>query len=184
MWNLGDVIVMSNRPWRRYGPSHRRSGMNRFGRIAQQRWQTLAPSAYARIEDPNRHFSTLGEEAEKAWIDLADQLIGPDGPQETYWGKVGRINNARHRAQELIEADWLTPPTDLIEPDPEETGDQLDQESARRQAMWFAEDPERIQLSGASSLLEALQQQGITLQVLGWTPEELAQVEVEAATLL
>lgn len=156
--------------------------MNRFGRTAQARWQALAPTAYAQITDPNQHFSTLGQQAEKAWIDLADQLTGPDVPEETYFEKVGRINNAKMRAQELIEAEWLTPPQEVIEPDPDDDGDQVDQESARRAAIWLAEEPERWQVTGATSLLQALEQEHqITLQVLGWTAQELATVERDAA---
>lgn len=110
--------------------------MNRFGRIAQERWQALAPTAYAQIPDPNHHFSTLGEQAEKAWIDLADQLSGPDVPAETYFEKVGRINNARARAQEIIEADWLTPQpetsTEVVELSPAEATYQAEQRTQRR----------------------------------------------------
>lgn len=155
--------------------------MNRFGRIAQARWMALAPTAYAQIPDPSSHFSTLGQQAEAAWVDVVDQLTGPDLPEETYFDKVGRINNAKMRAQELIEADWLTPPAEVIEADPEDDGDQLDQESARQTVWWMAEDPERWQVSGATSLSEALAERGITLEVLGWTAQELTQIEREAA---
>lgn len=156
--------------------------MNRFGRIAQERWKALAPTAYAQIVDPSSHFSSLGESAEKAWIDLADEMTGPDVEGETYFEKVGRINAARSRAQEMIEADWLTPPADQIEPDPQDDGDQVDQESARRMALWLAEDPERWQLTGALSLQQALElEHGITLQTLGWTAAELDEMAREAA---
>lgn len=155
--------------------------MNRFGRIAQERWMAIAPTAYAQIPDPSHHFSTLGQKAEAAWVDLVDQLTGPDLPDETYFEKVGRINNAKMRAQELIEADWLTPPAGVIEPDSEDDGDQLDQESARQKVWWMAEDPERWQVTGAASLTEALAERGITLEVLGWSPEQLAKIEKEAA---
>lgn len=155
--------------------------MNRFARIAQSRWQQLAPTAYAQIENPSLHFSMLGQEAEKAWIDLADQLTGPDVAGETYLEKVGRINNARSRAQELIEVDWLTPPAEVIEPDPVDDGNQLDQASAREMVWWMAEDPQRWQVTGTTSLLQALEQEHrITLEVLGWSAEDLAKIEQEA----
>lgn len=135
--------------------------MNKFGRLAQDRWKALAPAAYALLEDPSRRFSTLGEEAEKAWIDLADQLTGPDIKGETSLEKVGRINAARQQAMEIIEADWLTPPPEQIEVDNEDQGEKLDQTSARTMAIALDGDP------------EALADLGITLEVLGWTQQEL-----------
>jgi hypothetical protein len=137
--------------------------MNRFGRRAQELWQSLAPAAYSQIEDPNRHFSTLGEQAETAWIDLSDELAGPDSPGETYFEKVGRLNNARKRAEEVIQEDWLTPPPETIEHEPET----ISQDGAREWA---------IELEGDE---EALADRGITLEMLGWTKAELAELREE-----
>lgn len=131
--------------------------MNRFGRLAQDRWQGMAPTAYAQIDDPNRHFSTLGEQAEAAWIELSDDLAGPDVPGETYLEKVGRLNNARKRAEEVIQADWLTPPLQDQESEP----DQLDQTAARMMAIEVNGDPDE------------LARLGITLELLGWTQAQL-----------
>lgn len=131
--------------------------MNRFGSLAQDRWQQLAPAAYGQISDPSRHFSTLGEQAEAAWIELSDELAGPDVPGETYLEKTGRLNNARKRAEEVIQAEWLTPPTQDQESEPE----QLDQTAARMMAIELDGDP------------EALKNLGITLEVLGWSQAQL-----------
>ena len=141
--------------------------MNRFGRLAQDRWKALAPVAYAQLEDPSRHFSTLGEEAEKAWIDLADQLTGPDIGGESSWQKVGRINAAKQQAMEIIEVDWLTPPQERTETDSEDQGEKLDQTSARNMAIALNGDP------------EALADLGITLEVLGWTQQELDELRAD-----
>ena len=135
--------------------------MNRFGRLAQDRWREMAPAAYAQISDPNRHFSTLGEEAEAAWIELSDELAGPDVPGETYLEKVGRLNNARKRAEEVIQADWLTPPAQDQEPEP----DPLDQTAARMMAIELDGDPDE------------LARLGITLEVLGWTQAQLDEMQ-------
>ena len=135
--------------------------MNRFGRLAQDRWMKMAPATYAQISDTNRHFSTLGEEAEAAWIELSDELAGPDVPGESYLEKVGRLNNARKRAEEVIQADWLTPRAQDQEPEP----DPLDQTGARMMA---------IELDGDPVELARL---GITLEVLGWTQAQLDELQ-------
>ena len=135
--------------------------MNNFGRLAQDRWKQLAPAAYAKISDPNRHFSTLGEQAEAAWIELSDEFAGPDVPGETYLEKIGRLNNARKRAEEVIQADWLTP----LPQDQESETEQLDQAAARMMA---------IELDGDREELAKL---GITLELLGWTQAQLEELQ-------
>lgn len=89
--------------------------MNRYGTQAMQMWQQLAPAALAALEDPNRHFSTLGEEAEGQVVDLTIQLTGPDVPGETYFQKVGRIENAKLRAEEIVREELLIPPPEIRE---------------------------------------------------------------------
>lgn len=94
--------------------------MNRYGQLAQEMWGRLAPGALAEIEDPSRHFSTLGEEAQEQVTSLTVQLTGPDIPGETYFAKVGRINNAKLRAEEMVREDLLLPPRELWETEDEE----------------------------------------------------------------
>lgn len=96
--------------WKTSGHSQRRPLMNRFGRFAQEMWQELAPAAYSEIPDPNRHFSTLGMEAESRISQLADQLAGNDDPSETYWQKVARLETAKRQAEEIVRNDLLIPP--------------------------------------------------------------------------
>lgn len=91
--------------------------MNRFGRFAAETWRTLAPTAYSQIPDPNAHFSRLGELAESQWAQLWPELVEPEAEGEDFFSKVGRIEAAKLQAEELIRAEWLTPPADEQEPD-------------------------------------------------------------------
>lgn len=85
--------------------------MNRFGRMALELWQELAPESLKDLPDREEFFSALGEEAEEAWIQRSLQLAGPDVPGEPWLEKVGRMENARLRAEEMIRHELLTPPT-------------------------------------------------------------------------
>lgn len=85
--------------------------MNRFGREAMLAWQTLAPARFAQLEDPSTFFAQLGQQAEDAWLDLSRELAGADSPGEPTLAKLGRLTNARLRAEEIIRAEYLMPPT-------------------------------------------------------------------------
>jgi len=108
--------------------------MNTYGKRAQQAWQQLAPSAYAQIPDPNQHFSTLCYKAQNQIADLTTQLAGPDVPGETFEQKVGRLNSAKMRAEEIVAADLLTPPRDQWDPT-NDPGDEPDEWSLELQKM-------------------------------------------------
>ena len=108
--------------------------MNTYGKRAQQAWQQLAPSAYAQIPDPNQHFSTLGHDAQNQITDLTTQLAGPDVPEETFDQKVGRLNSAKMRAEEIVAADLLTPPREQWDPT-NDPGDEPDEWSLELQKM-------------------------------------------------
>ena len=99
--------------------------MNKYGRLALTMWQQLAPTALAEITDPNQHFSMLGEEALEQVTTLTLQLQGPDVPGETYFAKIGRIENAKLRAEEIVQADLLTPPPELQDLTEDEIEDNL-----------------------------------------------------------
>lgn len=94
--------------------------MNKYGTQAMQMWQQLAPTALAALEDLNRHFSTLGEEAQGQVVDLTIQLAGPDVAGETYFEKVGRIENAKLRAEEIVRDELLIPPAEIRDQDEDE----------------------------------------------------------------
>lgn len=87
--------------------------MNGYGRLALSMWQQLAPTALAEMDDPSRHFSMLGEEALEQVTTLTAQLEGPDLPGETTFDKIGRIQNAKLRAEEIVRADLLMPPPEV-----------------------------------------------------------------------
>lgn len=99
--------------------------VNRFGRAAESAWRTLAPSAYEAIPDPRAHFSALGIEAVRQWADLWPQLLEPDTPGEDFQTKVGRIENAKLRAEEILRAELLTPPPEVQASEPEDEPDPL-----------------------------------------------------------
>jgi len=97
--------------------------MNHYGAQAQLHWQTYLPERYARLEDPNSFFSTLGETAAQEITDRAQQLAGPDRPGEGYLGKLGRLNEAKLRAEEeilpeLILVDPAAAPDDDLDEEP------------------------------------------------------------------
>lgn len=87
--------------------------MNKYGTLAMQMWQQLAPAALASIEDLNRHFSRLGEEALEQVTSLTIELQGPDVAGESYFEKVGRIENAKLRAEEIVREELLIPPPEI-----------------------------------------------------------------------
>ena len=100
--------------------------MNEYGKRAQRAWQQLAPSAYALIPNPSLHFSTLGQTAADQVVDLTTQLVGPDVPGEGFAQKVGRLNAAKMRAEEIVAADLLIPPRDEWDPT-NDPGDEPDE---------------------------------------------------------
>ena len=100
--------------------------MNTYGKRAQQAWQQLAQSAYAQILDHNQHFSMLGREAQDKIADLTTQLVGPDEPGESFEHKVGRLNSAKMRAEEIVAADLLIPPREQWDPT-NDPGDEPDE---------------------------------------------------------
>lgn len=111
--------------------------MNRYGAQAMRAWQDLAPTALAEMDDPNRHFSRLGEEAMEQVTSLTIQLSGPDVAGESYFEKVGRIENARLRAEEMVRADLLLPPPEVRDLTEEDLDDLAPDEGQRAIAeMW------------------------------------------------
>jgi hypothetical protein len=94
--------------------------MNHYAAMAERHWRRWLPSRVAAMDDPSSFFSELGEEAAARIEDLTADLAGDDPPGETYMEKVGRLNMARLRAEEVVlpEAVLLPP-----EPATEEDGD-------------------------------------------------------------
>lgn len=76
--------------------------MNRYGTQAMRHWQQFLPQRYARLPNPNSFFSTLGDQAASQIADRTRELAGPDQPDEGYLAKLGRMNEAKLRAEEEI----------------------------------------------------------------------------------
>jgi hypothetical protein len=83
--------------------------MNRYGRAAQQHWQTMRPLQYAQINDPTGFFTRLGETMASQIIELSHSMAGDDTTGETYLQKLGRLRTARLRAEEQILRETLPP---------------------------------------------------------------------------
>jgi hypothetical protein len=87
------------------------SAMNRYGRLAMRHWRKHDPERYARIQDPEDFFSTLGQQVESSIQELATHLAGPDPPEEGYLEKVGRLNMARLQAEEQVLSEMVLIPS-------------------------------------------------------------------------
>lgn len=94
--------------------------MNKYGKFAQETWQTTAPKQYALIPDPEEWFRSLGEEAMRQVGELQYEIAGPDPKNETYLEKVGRLNASRMQAEEIVRAEMLTP--NVMEDNEEDEG--------------------------------------------------------------
>jgi hypothetical protein len=87
--------------------------MNYYGEMARRHWARWLPAQYAVIEDRDSFFSDLGSRAEARIDELALEFAGNDQPGEGYLGKVGRLGEARHRAEEIVLTEMI-----LLEPEP------------------------------------------------------------------
>lgn len=96
--------------------------MNKYGKFAQETWQTTAPKQYALIPDPEEWFRNLGEEAMRQVGELQYEIAGPDPKNETYLEKVGRLNASRMQAEEIVRAEMLTPDVTEMEDNEEDAG--------------------------------------------------------------
>ncbi len=93
--------------------------MNQYAAMAERHWRRWLPSRVAAMDDPTSFFSTLGEDVAGRVEDLAAELAGDDPPGETYMEKVGRLNMARLRAEEMVLPETVLLPA---EPGTEEEG--------------------------------------------------------------
>jgi len=87
--------------------------VNRYGVIAQRHWARWLPRQYAAISDPERFFTTLGEEAARQIDDLTDELVGEIRQGDSYLAHVGRLFAARAIAEELILPQRVLPEAEL-----------------------------------------------------------------------
>jgi hypothetical protein len=112
--------------------------MNHYGAQARKHWQEYLPQRYATLSDPSSYFSTLGEQAATQIEHRTRELAGPDQPGEGYLDKVGRLNNAKMRAEEEILPELI-----LIAPESDDPDPDSDQPSAATASEWVptVEDP-------------------------------------------
>jgi hypothetical protein len=87
--------------------------MNQYAAMAERHWRRWLPSRVAAMPDPASFFSELGDEVAERIEDLTADLAGDDPPGETFMEKVGRLNMARLRAEEVV-----LPETVLLPPEP------------------------------------------------------------------
>lgn len=94
--------------------------MNSYGMQAKAHWQRWLPTRYAGLTDPESFFTELGQRVETRIGDLMMELAGPDQPEAGYLETVGRLNNARARATEIVLRESV-----LLDPEPgtEEMGE-------------------------------------------------------------
>ena len=85
-----------------------------FAAAAERAWRTLAPGAYAAIDDKPGFFRVKGEAALGAWSDMVNHLAFPPGVPRgtTTLEEAGRIEAIRLRADELIQQEYLDPPVE------------------------------------------------------------------------
>ena len=96
--------------------------MNQYAAMAERHWRRWLPSRVAAMDDPSSFFSELGELASERIEDLTMELAGDDPPGEGYMAKLGRLNMARIRAEEIV-----LPEMELLPPEPGmEEDDQAD----------------------------------------------------------
>ena len=95
--------------------------MNQYGRTAQEHWSRFLPGRVADLAAPTRFFEQLGEEVATQVVELATTLAGEDPPGESYLQKVGRLSNARQRAEEITLRQLV-----LLPPEP---GSPMDEDS-------------------------------------------------------
>lgn len=86
------------------------SVMNEYGRLAMNHWKRHFPSDYQRIEDPESHFTTMGEQAQEQQTQLEDEIIARTPASPDYLTEVARRNQARATAKELVLTDLLPTP--------------------------------------------------------------------------
>lgn len=90
--------------------------MNHYGQIALDHWAKWLPAQFAAIQNKESFFSDLGTRAELRIDEMTLAFAGNDPPAETYLAKVGRLGEARHRAEQIVLSEMI-----LLTPEPEAT---------------------------------------------------------------
>lgn len=80
-----------------------------------EHWKTHLPDRYQTLEDPQRYFTRLGEEAAARYVEIRDGLLAGLNPND---GTVGwaefqdRVAQADQTAQEIVETEMIYLPPD------------------------------------------------------------------------
>ncbi|HEX7478376.1 MAG TPA: hypothetical protein VF331_11260 [Polyangiales bacterium] len=90
--------------------------MNKYGLKAQEHWKRWLPTRYSQLENPDRYFSTLGDEIQTRIEELSLASAGDDPPKESYLDKLGRLNMTRLNAESQALQELA-----LLEPEAAET---------------------------------------------------------------
>jgi hypothetical protein len=93
--------------------------MNHYGLKARQHWARHLPRRFAAIQDPDQFFTQLGNQAAEEISDLTLQLAGDDQPGEGFLVKMGRLNMARLRAEEMVLPQLILLPGEPETEDPD-----------------------------------------------------------------
>jgi hypothetical protein len=101
----------------------RKERMNQYGVMARRHWERWLPSLFQSIPDPDNFFSTLGEEVGTQIADLSLDLAGSGPPGEPYLDRLGRLNMARLRAEEIVLPERVLLPPEASVEEAEETKD-------------------------------------------------------------
>lgn len=94
--------------------------MNEFGVMAEQHWRKFLPSQTAKLGDPTRFFTNLGQEVADEIETLMAELAGDPPEQETYLERVGRLEAARRQAREKVLTERVLLPAEPGSPMDEE----------------------------------------------------------------
>jgi hypothetical protein len=97
--------------------------MNYHGEQAKLYWSRHLPASYSRIEDPEKFFENLGEQAGGEIEDLYLEYAGPEIPEESAEEKQERLTQAMNRATEEVYA-YLVTPSPASQGEPMEDQDQ------------------------------------------------------------
>lgn len=81
--------------------------MNHFGAQLMRHWQTERLQEYQELEDPEQHFTWLGERAAEQVEIRARSLAGVAPVREGYLARLQRLNTARLEAEGEVLREYL-----------------------------------------------------------------------------
>ncbi|MGO1409965.1 MAG: hypothetical protein ACTHU7_00895, partial [Microbacterium sp.] len=150
--------------------------MNQYGTQLQEQWMTLDPDR-AEAMGPE-YFARQGQLARQQITTLIPKLMTPSGQDETYLETVGRVTNARMRAEEIVMRamprptgpdDWedrfdawqASHPVWATLAEFQETMSDLDDESMQNQS-----EAERLATSVRMDVRDELESIGLTAELI------------------